>query len=264
MGVVTGLLPALLLSLLMSLVPPICRCKYTWVKPSDVPFSYAITIGVMKQSGAVTEPEVELKTQSWYFSFQVIQVFLVTTFASAATAVTTQIIQNPSSVTSLLAENLPKASNFYIAYIIVQGLGISSDLLLNSMGWLKATFLYRFLDRTPRKMFKRHTTLDTLDWAEVYPQFGNLGVIGKTSLASNGELQNLTNTHSYRVCLHCSPSAWICSNWSHAHLHSLQIQHFPCPRQRHRYAGCIICFSNQTIDDGRLSRRDLSHRPVRN
>ena len=58
-----------------------------------------------------------------YMAFQVIQVFLVTTFASGAASVVTQIIDNPSSATTLLAENLPKASNFYISYFILQGLG---------------------------------------------------------------------------------------------------------------------------------------------
>ncbi|KAH8817395.1 hypothetical protein F5884DRAFT_779240 [Xylogone sp. PMI_703] len=158
LGVVTGLLPAVALSMLMSLVPVFCRLA-------------------MKLSGAVTTPEVELKTQSWYFAFQVIQVFIITTFSSAATSVTTQIINNPGSATSLLAENLPKASNFYIAYFIVQGLGMSSELLLNWEGWAKSTFLYRFLDKTPRKMYKRHTELESLQWADIYPQFCNLGVI---------------------------------------------------------------------------------------
>ncbi|RFU30395.1 hypothetical protein B7463_g5930, partial [Scytalidium lignicola] len=158
LGVITGLLPAVLLSFIMSLVPAICRL-------------------MMNLSGAVTTPEVELKAQSWYFAFQVIQVFIVTTFTSAATSVTTQIIKNPSSATTLLAENLPKASNFYISYFIVQGLGVSSGLLLNWEGWAKSTFLYRFFDRTPRKMYKRHTTLESLEWAEIYPEFGTLGVI---------------------------------------------------------------------------------------
>jgi len=57
-------------------------------------------------------------------AFQVIQVFLITTFASGAAAVVTKIIDDPGSATTLLAENLPKASNFYISYFIVQGLGV--------------------------------------------------------------------------------------------------------------------------------------------
>src|ERR1700754_2830457 len=103
-----------------------------------------------RKSGLVTLPAIELRTQSWYMAFQVIQVFLVTTFASGAAAVVTQIIDNPSSATTLLAENLPKASNFYISYFIVQCLGIATGDLLNIGALVSFNVLARFLDKSPR------------------------------------------------------------------------------------------------------------------
>jgi calcium permeable stress-gated cation channel len=136
-------------------------------------------VGMSKLGGEVTLPAVELRTQHWYMAFQVVQVFLITTFASGASAVVTQIIKSPGSATSLLAENLPKASNFYISYIIVQGLGIASGNLLNIGALVMLTFVGKFLDSSPRKMFKRYITLAGLGWGSLYPQFGNLGVIGK-------------------------------------------------------------------------------------
>jgi hypothetical protein len=42
------------------------------------------------------------------------------------------------------------------------------------------TFVGKFLDSSPRKLFKRYITLAGLGWGSLYPQFGNLGVIGKT------------------------------------------------------------------------------------
>lgn len=53
---------------------------------------------------------------------QVIQVFLVTTLSSAVSSAIQPILNNPSSVTTLLASNLPLASNFYVNYMILQGL----------------------------------------------------------------------------------------------------------------------------------------------
>ena len=105
-GAVTGLLPSILLAVLVMLVPIIFRF-------------------VSKLSGEVTYPAAELKTQSWHMAFQVIQVFLITTFSSGAAATVTQLIKHPDSAARLLAENLPKASNFYISYFIVQGVGKS-------------------------------------------------------------------------------------------------------------------------------------------
>jgi calcium permeable stress-gated cation channel len=64
LGVVTGLLPVVLLAVLMALVPIFCGL-------------------LAKFAGEPTQSAVELKVQSWYFVFQVIQVFLITTFASS-------------------------------------------------------------------------------------------------------------------------------------------------------------------------------------
>jgi hypothetical protein len=161
LGVITGLLPSVMLALLMAVVPIICRY-------------------VAKIRGEVTLPGIELKTQGWYMAFQVIQVFLVTTFASGAAAVVTQIINNPGSATTLLAENLPKASNFYISYFILQGLGIAAGNLLNIGSLAMLTIVGKFLDKSPRKMFKRYITLAGLGWGSLYPKFGCLGIIAIT------------------------------------------------------------------------------------
>ena len=131
-----------------------------------------------KLGGEVTLPAVELKTQSWYMAFQVIQVFLITTFASGAASVVTSIINDPGSATNLLAENLPLASNFYISYFILQGLGIAAGQLLNIGALVMLTIVGKFLDKSPRKMFKRYITLSGLGWGSLYPQFGNLAIIG--------------------------------------------------------------------------------------
>lgn len=147
----------------MALVPIVCRL-------------------MAKLGGEVTTPNIELKCQSWYFAFQVIQVFLVTTFSSGASSVVSEIINDPSSATTLLATSLPKASNFYISYIIVQGLGIAAGNLLNIGALAMLTVVGKFLDKTPRKMFKRYITLAGLGWGSLYPKFANLGVIGKSIL----------------------------------------------------------------------------------
>lgn len=131
-----------------------------------------------KLAGLPTLSAVELRTQNFYFCFQVIQVFLVTTLTSAASAAVTQIIQQPSSVLNLLAVNLPKANNFYISYFILQGLTISSGALLQIVGLILFRVLGKFLDSTPRKMYRRWSNLSGLGWGTVFPIYANLCVIG--------------------------------------------------------------------------------------
>ena len=158
LGVVTGLLPTLILALCVILVPIICRL-------------------LAKMAGAATLSEVELKTQNWYFVFQVIQVFLVTTFVSGASSVVTQIINNPTTAPTLLAKNLPKASNFYISYLVIYGLGQAAMQLLLIVPLLMKTILGKYLDKTPRKRYNRWTALAGPGWGSDYPKWTNLGVI---------------------------------------------------------------------------------------
>ncbi|RHZ74029.1 hypothetical protein CDV55_109113 [Aspergillus turcosus] len=161
-GVITGLLPTVLMSVLMALLPIILRL-------------------MAKLGGAPSAAAVELTTQNFYFAFQVVQVFLVVTLASSATSVATRIIQQPASAPSLLANNLPKASNFYISYIVLQGLTFSSGALLQIVGLILGKILGKLLDSTPRKMYKRWSSLAGLGWGTVYPPVTLLAVIGKVS-----------------------------------------------------------------------------------
>ncbi|KAL8733580.1 MAG: hypothetical protein Q9166_001988 [cf. Caloplaca sp. 2 TL-2023] len=160
-GLVQGLLPAVLLLVLMALLPVILRM-------------------MAKLGGAPSLSAVELRTQNSYFGFQVVQVFLITTLTSAASASVTSILCKPMDAPNLLATNLPKASNFYISYFVLQGLTISSGALLGIAGLIIFRLLGTFLDTTPRKMYKRWSTLSALGWGTVFPVYTNLAVIAIT------------------------------------------------------------------------------------
>jgi calcium permeable stress-gated cation channel len=145
LGVVTGLLPVVLLAVLMMLLPIFLRF-------------------MAKVGGDPTASEVELTVQNYYFAFQVVQVFLVATLGSAASAAVEDIVRNPTIVTSLLATNLPLANNFYLCYFILQGLGSVSGTLLSLVGLILFMLLGRLLDKTPRKMYKRWISLSGVGW----------------------------------------------------------------------------------------------------
>jgi len=157
-GVVTGLLPVILLALLMSLLPPFLR-------------------KMAKVGGAPTTQAVELSLQNSYFAFQIVQVFLVATLASAASAVVQQVIEDPTSVTTILANKLPLASTFYISYFVLQGLGIVSSLLLGLVGLVLFMVLGKLLDKTPRKMYNRWINLAGVSWGQIFPIYTNLFII---------------------------------------------------------------------------------------
>ena len=160
LGFVQGLLPTVLLAVLMALLPIILRLS-------------------AKIGGKPSLSSVELNVQNVYFVFQVIQVFLITTISSSASAVAVQVINQPSSALSLLSTNLPKASNFYISYFVLQGLSISSGAILQLVGVILFRVLGKFLDTTPRKQYKRFITLAGLGWGTVFPVYTLLTVIGR-------------------------------------------------------------------------------------
>ncbi|KIW01863.1 uncharacterized protein PV09_06712 [Verruconis gallopava] len=158
LGVVTGLLPVVLLSLLMSLLPPFLR----WMA---------------RLGGAPTYSDAEYTLQNYYFAFQVVQVFLVATLGSAASSVVTQIINDPTIVTSLLSTSLPKASNFYLSYIVLQGLGVFASMLVGLAGLIVTPILVKILGSTPRKIFLRWNRLAGVGWGQVFPIMTNFLVI---------------------------------------------------------------------------------------
>lgn len=163
-------LPPVVLNLLTGFVPPYLTSYFV----SYVPKLFR---HIAKLSGEPTVPQAELKTQAWYFVFQVFQVFLITTLSSGAASVVGQIAQHPEDAPQLLAEGLPKASNFYLTYFLLQGLAKSADTVLNYSDLFTYLFYERFMDKTPREKFGTHAQMKGTPWASWYPKFTNFLVI---------------------------------------------------------------------------------------
>ncbi|KAK4174369.1 hypothetical protein QBC36DRAFT_333770 [Triangularia setosa] len=161
LGVVTGLLPSVALAILMSLVPVIMRV-------------------CAKLAGEPSISGVELFTQTAYFAFQVVQVFLVATLASSAPVVIEKIIDAPEKTPEILAQGLPKASNLYITYFIVQGLTIATSVLTQVVGFFIFTILYKFLASTPRALYQKWSNLSAISWGSTLPVYTNIVVIAIT------------------------------------------------------------------------------------
>lgn len=134
--------------------------------------------GCARQSGLPSKARVELFSQNAHFCFQVIQVFLVTTITSAASAATSQIIKDPLSAKDLLAKNLPKASNFYLSFFLFQGLVLSSIAVIKIMLFHAYKAVRAMFDKTPRKLYRRWAEVNGLSWGNVFPVFTNMAVIG--------------------------------------------------------------------------------------
>lgn len=158
LGLITGLLPTVLLAILMALLPIV------------------LTL-FAKVSGTPTTDAIDRYVQGSYFFFQVVHVFLVVTISSSFTSVITTIIQNPPSAATILAANIPTASNFFFSFLALQGLSMASSVLLQIFVLISFYLLGKLFDNTPRKQWKRHITLSSINWGTLFPVFTNFVVI---------------------------------------------------------------------------------------
>jgi len=160
-AIIQGILPQVFLGILLLVLPMILRL-------------------LAKNQGVQTGMAVELTCQDYYFAFLFVQVFLVVSISSGFTTVLQQLTGNPTSVPSLLALNLPKASNYFFSYMLLQALSVSSGALLQIFSLIIWFLWAPFMDNTARQKWARQTNLPQMQWGTFYPVYTNLAVIGKS------------------------------------------------------------------------------------
>lgn len=164
---IQGVLPPLCLAILMALLPLILRF-------------------LSRTQGLHTGMEVELTVQNYYFAFLFMQLFLVVTIASSIGT----ILANVTNVTSwptLLAQNIPKASNYFFSYMILQAMSVSAGALLQIFGLISWFVLAPIMDATARKKWARTTNLNQMQWGSFFPMYTTLAAIGKRYFVIYGE-----------------------------------------------------------------------------
>jgi hypothetical protein len=158
-SIIQGILPAILLSILMALLPIILRMLATF-------------------TGISTGMAVELAVQDYYFAFSFVQIFLVVTLSSGITKVITELSGNPQGITTILATNLPAASNYFFSYLLLQALSVSSGALVQIFPLISWFILAPIFDSTARQKWSRQITLQTVQWGTFFPVYTNLAAIG--------------------------------------------------------------------------------------
>ena len=159
-SIIQGILPPFLLTLLLGLLPVILRL-------------------LARVQGGPTGMSVELTVQNYYFAFLFVQVFLVVSISSGITTVLDEITRGPQSVPSILAGNLPKASNYFFSYMILQAFSVSAAALVQLLALFKWFVLAPLMDDTARKKWTRQTNLPDVRWGTFFPVYTNLAAIGE-------------------------------------------------------------------------------------
>lgn len=159
LGCIQGVLPQIVLTVLTMLLPYIQRF-------------------ITERQGFSTAIAVEMSLQKAYFTFLFVQVFLTVSLSSSVTAMIQEILQGLTSIPTILATNLPEASNYFLSYLLLQGLSISAGGLLQIgrlVNWYGISML---TNPTPRQTWDKQTSLLALQWGTIFPIFTNLACIG--------------------------------------------------------------------------------------
>lgn len=157
-GFIQGVLPAIGLALLMVCLPYILRA-------------------LSKFEGLIRHSDVMLSLQGKYFFFLLFNVLLVTTTVNGAAQAIPAIINNPTSIIKNLAENLPKASTFFLTYVLLSLSTASIEAL--QVGSLSSYLVTKkFLVKTPRQILHLETTLVYKDWGVTFPPHILIASIG--------------------------------------------------------------------------------------
>ncbi|KAM3511685.1 hypothetical protein MY11210_004642 [Beauveria gryllotalpidicola] len=162
---IAGVLPAALLALLLVLVPLILN----------------FLAGIR---GAKTGTQKAEFVQFFYFVFLFLQVFLVVSIASFFAASLDKFVVNireqlssVQRVLDLLANNLPKAANYFFSYMILQALTTSSGTLLQIASLLFWFIIGPMFDSTARNKWARNTNLNNVQWGAFFPVYTNFACI---------------------------------------------------------------------------------------
>ncbi|KAK3990065.1 hypothetical protein QBC44DRAFT_74830 [Cladorrhinum sp. PSN332] len=155
---VAGVLPALVLSIILSLVPVILDFLAGFQG---------------SKTGSIKSEMVQI----YYFAFLFVQVFLVVSITSGTFQVIEELGKNVGSTTDILAKNLPKAANYFFAYMILQALSTSSGTLLQIGTLLVWYFWARIVDNTARAKWQRNTKLPSVNWGSFFPVYTNFACI---------------------------------------------------------------------------------------
>lgn len=109
--------------------------------------------------GSPTKTKREVTTQNFYFTFLFVELVLLTAVSSSVVKIVPQIVDNPVSVPTLLATNIPSSANYFFNYLIVQSLSYSGSVLFQFLRILYITMIWPWFTQTPREEAWLQTTI---------------------------------------------------------------------------------------------------------
>jgi hypothetical protein len=167
-----GAVPQLLVAGVVAFVPSILRYLSTW-------HCY------------VTHSQAEIAYYRYYSAFLFLQAFLLVAISSNLMVTLSEVLNQPSTIPRVLALNLPKAGNYFISYLTLQGFSLSADMIAQWSYLFRKAFGSYIRNSTPRHV-GAVASQDPFSMTSMYSVVALLGLIGRLSISFSTHFPKLT------------------------------------------------------------------------
>lgn len=160
LGSLQGFVPQAILTICTAVVPTLIR----WL---------------VQHQGLAVGRDVEHTVQIYYFWFLFLQILLTVSLSSSLATVVGQALDHRSTIPNLLATSLPKTSNYFFSYLLLQGLSVSESNLLQIPGLLGRIVIGQLADVFVRQRIRRRFSFRESQWGTEFPVFTLFACIGR-------------------------------------------------------------------------------------
>lgn len=164
-----GTLPQWLVATIQGVLPPVLLAVVTLLVP--VAMRLLPTV-----EGLHSRQATENHVQVYYFLF--VQVFLNVSLSAGITTILGELSYTVDAIPAVLAQNLPKASNYFFSYILMYTFTTINSTLIQVGSFVQLSVLSPTLDKTARQKWMREQSLGLQKWGTFVPVVTNIACIG--------------------------------------------------------------------------------------
>ncbi|CAD0019628.1 unnamed protein product, partial [Aureobasidium pullulans] len=124
----------------------------------------------------VTSAKVEIAYYRYYSAFLFLQAFLLVGLSSSLVVTLSEVLTQPSAIPRVLALNLPKAGNYFISFLTLQGFSLFADLVAQ-WRWLSVKAFENWMATPTPRHIACLNSRDPFSLTSMYSTVMLLGVI---------------------------------------------------------------------------------------
>ena len=165
--------PSSLVATIQGVLPPAMLALIT----AAVPFIIRLLANIQ---GHHSRQVVENHVQIYYFTFLFVQVFLTVSLSAGIATLVGDLKDNIASTPVVLAQNLPKACNYFFSYILIHTFTTVVSTLVEVNRFLSVFILSPLFDKTARDKWARSQNVGLQNWGTFIPVLTNVACIGSS------------------------------------------------------------------------------------